>query len=371
MSGRRRPPKRSKGNKRPASGFGRVWRLLFAFVLPVVVALSSLLVWSRLPGPESVHVVTVVVSNDVGTGSLGTQLSRYGLVRQPWLFDVYMRLLGRSSRWESGTHYLRAGMTPHDLADCLTRAPSRPKVQFTIPEGFDQFRIARRLEALGVCTAQDFLATAKSTELLRELSIHGTSVEGYLFPLTYTTTVDAEPRTIIANCVAETRRRIEKLNQTHHQALTRLSNQRGWGEAELLTLASMIEKETPHDEERPIIAGVFFNRLDNPDFYPRRMLQSDPTALYGCQMLAGSLTSCDGNGGKVSPAMLRDAQNPYNTYRHPGLPPGPIANPGETSIAAVLTPVPSDYLYFVAKSGRHVFSRSLAQHDAAIRDSTE
>lgn len=133
----------------------------------------------------------------------------------------------------------------------------------------------------------------------------------------------------------------------------------------------MIEKETPHDEERPIIAGVFFNRLDNPDFFPRRMLQSDPTALYGCQLMAGSLPSCTGNGGKVSPAMLRDAQNPYNTYRHPGLPPGPIANPGEASIAAVLAPTPSEYLYFVAKNGRHVFSRSLAQHDAAIRDSTE
>jgi UPF0755 protein len=148
-------------------------------------------------------------------------------------------------------------------------------------------------------------------------------------------------------------------------------NQRGWDEYELLTLASMIEKETNHDDERPIIAGIFFNRLDNPDFRPKKMLQSDPTALYGCLVMPSQIPTCTGYGGKVTPAMLRDPQNPYNTYRHPGLPPGPISNPGEPSIAAVLSPAQTDYLFFVAKNGRHVFSHNLAEHEAATHESSE
>jgi len=370
MSRRRKPSSRAKEHKRRASMAGALWRIGLTAILLSGAALLTLVVWSRLPGPGSVSHVSIDLRADVEQ-SIGHQLSQAGLVRQPLLFDSYLHVLGRWGRWNSGVHFLSANMTPSVLADCLARAPTRPKVQLTIPEGFDLFRIARRLEVAGVCASEDFLGASTSKEVLSELSVHGPSVEGYLFPLTYTFAVDSDPRTIISNCVAETRRRIEKLNQAEKQALTRLSAQRGWGEFELLTLASIIEKETPHDDERPIIAGIFFNRLDDPDFHPRRMLQSDPTALYGCQVLRGQIPSCEGSGGKVSPAMLRDTQNPYNTYRHAGLPPGPIANPGEASIAAVLTPTQSDYLFFVAKNGRHVFSRSLAQHEAAIRDSSE
>jgi UPF0755 protein len=169
----------------------------------------------------------------------------------------------------------------------------------------------------------------------------------------------------------ETQQRIEKLNEEHEHGFDRLKKERGWGELELLTLASIIEKETPHDDERPIIASVFFNRLDDPEFHPRRMLQSDPTALYGCLLAASQIPSCAGNTGKVNPTMLRDPQNPYNTYKHPGLPPGPIGNPGEASIAAVMAPAHTQFLFFVAKNGRHVFSRSLTEHEAAIRDASE
>lgn len=305
------------------------------------------------------------------TPSIGTQLSRAGFIRQPLLFDAYLRLTGQWNRWTSGRHLLKASMTPRDLAACLTQAPSRSQVQLTIPEGFDIFRIAHRLESIGVCTAEDFLAAARAPDLLKLLAIKGKTVEGYLFPLTYTVHVDSDARSLIASWVAGTRRRIERLSETHNQGMTRLMNQRAWGEFEVLTLASIIEKETSHDDERPIIAGIFFNRLDNPDFHPRRMLQSDPTALYGCLVFPDLIATCAGNDGKVNPAMLRDPQNPYNTYRHAGLPPGPIANPGPASIAAVMSPIPTEYFFFVARNGRHVFSRNLAEHEAAIRDLPE
>jgi UPF0755 protein len=259
-------------------------------------------------------------------------------------------------------------MTPRALADCLVQAPSRPNVAVSIPEGFDIYRLSRRLESLGVCEASDFLSLAHSQPLLTELEIKGTSVEGYLFPLTYSWPLDADPRAIIIDAVAETRRRLARLAEEHPAGYRRLTSERGWGQHEILTLASMVEKETPHSDERPIIASVFFNRLDSAEFLPRQMLQSDPTAIYGCLATPDSIPSCRGSGNRPNPAMLRDPTNPYNTYRHPGLPPGPIANPGEVSIAAVLEPTPSEFFFFVAKNGRHIFSKTLAQHATAIHD---
>src|SRR5262249_6208505 len=132
-------------------------------------------------------------------------------------------------------------------------------------------------------------------------------------------------------------------------------------------LASVVEKEAARSDELPIIASVFFNRLNDPDFQPLRMLQSDPTAGYGCVALP-SIESCKGFTGRVTPAILRDPGNPYNTYRHPGLPPGLIPNPGLAAIEAVLVPAKTDYLFFVAQGdGRHAFSRTLGEHEAAIR----
>ena len=369
MSKRRRSLNRNgHGKRRLSRRHSRLWGVMLSILLPLGATVLSILVWSRLPGPGSdVHTLLVVVSAEP-TPLIGNQLRDAGLIKQPFLFDAFFRLTGGSNRFVPGPHLLRNGMTPRDLAACLTRASNRPKVQLTIPEGFDQFRIARRLDSLGICASRDFLAAAQAPDLLKELGIVGKTVEGYLCPLTYSLAVDSEPRALITNWVTETRRRIEKLNQLHDQALTRLRNQRAWGEYEVLTLASIIEKETNHDDERPIIAGIFFNRLDDPDFRPKRMLQSDPTALYGCLAMPSQILTCTGHGGKVNPAMLRDTQNPYNTYRHPGLPPGPISNPGEASIAAVLSPTQTDYLFFFAKNGRHVFSRTLAEHEAVIHD---
>jgi UPF0755 protein len=116
------------------------------------------------------------------------------------------------------------------------------------------------------------------------------------------------------------------------------------------------------------VASVFFNRLTDPEFRPLRMLQSDPTAAYGCLTLAASTPSCAGYRGQVTPAILRDATNPYNTYKNPGLPPGPIGNPGLLAIRAVLEPAQTDFLYFFARGGKHTFTRTFAEHRQAIED---
>jgi UPF0755 protein len=170
--------------------------------------------------------------------------------------------------------------------------------------------------------------------------------------------------------VAETRQRLRKVDaRLGGKQLERLANERGWGEHEILTLASLIEKEAAVDDERPIIASVFYNRLDSDSFRPKRMLQSDPTAGYGCLVQAERIPSCRDYQRRILPAMLRDSSNPYNTYRHPGLPPGPIASPGEASISSVLKPASTSYYYFVATgAGRHRFSQTLEEHEERIRN---
>ena len=137
--------------------------------------------------------------------------------------------------------------------------------------------------------------------------------------------------------------------------------------SEVVTLASLIEKEAAVDDERPIIASVFLNRLRDATFVPRR-LQSDPASAYGCIAVPETAASCRTFTGKVTHEMNADDGNPYNTYRHDGLPPGPIANPGEKSLAAVLAPPDTHYFYFVARGeNRHTFSETYAQHNEAIR----
>ena len=164
------------------------------------------------------------------------------------------------------------------------------------------------------------------------------------------------------------RRRLGRLDEKYAGALQRLRGEYGWGQREVLTMASIIEKEARHHDERPAVASVYYNRLTDPDFTPPRRLQADPTAGYGCLIEPVQAPSCADYRGRVTPAMLRDPDNRYNTYLHDGLPPGPIANPGEQSIEAALAPARTDYRFFVAqRDGRHSFSRTLEEHNRAIR----
>jgi UPF0755 protein len=236
-----------------------------------------------------------------------------------------------------------------------------------IPEGLTRFDIAKRLQTARVCSARLFLETTVDPELLGRLAITGNSVEGYLFPATYDFAMDSEPSQVVARMKAEFDKRYERL--THENALgtDALRTGMGWGTAEILTLASIVEKEAAVDEERPLIASVFMNRLRDPSFTPKR-LQSDPTSAYGCLAQPERINSCRTYLGRVTPDMNADETNPYTTYRHEGLPPGPIANPGEKSLLAVLAPADSHYLYFVARGeGRHTFSETFSQHNDAIR----
>jgi UPF0755 protein len=292
-------------------------------------------------------------------------LKAAGIVQSAAVFRWYLRLTGTTP--EGGPHLLRDNLSPRELVQRLSRSPARPSVRVTIPEGYHHRQIADRLAELEVCTAQDFTTAVFDPRLLAELGLRGPSVEGYLFPATYELFVDSDPRAIVRTLVAEARKRLARLEARRPGALAALGASDGFDEQAVFTLASIVEREAADPAEHPLIASVFFNRLRDPSFRPLKALESDPTAAYGCLVEPTLAPSCAGFHGQVTPALLRDPKNRYNTYRHGGLPPGPIANPGESALAAVLAPAPSDYLYFVASGrGKHAFSRTFEEHRQAI-----
>jgi peptidoglycan lytic transglycosylase G len=341
--------------------------LLAVVLAGLALCLSPLWIWSVVSGPGSGDSFVAEVHENATLAELSELLATRGALHSPRLFRAYVGLLQPGFELSAGEHLLNDAASPRELAQRLARSSKRAVEHVTLPEGFHLVQVGQRLERAQVCTLSAFRRAVSDPKLLRELGIEGASAEGYLFPASYRLLVDSDAREVVRVLAAEAKKRLRKLASDHPGRLEQLANEFGFREREVLTLASMIEKEAQASDERPLIASVFFNRLRDPEFRPTRMLQSDPTASYGCVVSGAEIPSCVGFHGSVTPALLRDPVNPYNTYRHAGLPPGPIANPGEASIAAVLDPAHSDFLYFVAKGGgRHSFSRTFAEHREAL-----
>jgi UPF0755 protein len=316
------------------------------------------------------------VSLEVPSGANAEELARLLADEDLVASELFMRLYLRSSgtsELATGPHLFVGGESPRQIEARLRRATSRPKVKLTIPEGFHRYAIAERLEKLGITGRATFLSVSADPMLLEALEIPQSAVggaesaEGYLFPATYELSVDSPAEEVLARLVGEARLRWQRLASKHPEGLAELERSLGWGRREIVLLASIVEKEAVVEEERPIIASVFLNRLRDPSFTPKR-LQSDPTSAYGCFVMPERIPACQGFTGKITPALNQDPANRYSTYVVEGLPVGPISNPGERSIEAVLAPATSTFLYFVAKGGgRHHFSATLEEHNRAIR----
>jgi UPF0755 protein len=322
--------------------------------------------WARGAGPGAGARKLLAFGPDLSAADVAERLEGAGLVRSATAVGWYLRLTG--SKAVPGPHLLRDDLSPRELAQRLARSPARPHGRVTIPEGYNHQQIGARLAELEVCAAADFNAAVFDPALLHELNLRGPSAEGFLFPATYELPVDSDPGTVVRLLVGEMRKRLGRLTARHPGALDALAKTDGMDEHDVVTLASMVEREAADPAEHPLIASVFFNRLRDPSFRPLRTLESDPTAAYGCLVEPSLAPSCASFHGLVTPALLRDPKNRYNTYRHPGVPPGPIANPGESALAAVLAPEVSDYLYFVASGhGHHSFSKTFEEHRNAIQ----
>lgn len=349
------------------------WVTLAAVVGAVFVALVAAVAWltveyPKRPGPGEGKVVEVELPAGTSARQLASQLAGKGVISDPYLWELYLRLIGADRKLRVGIVLLRDNMTMRQVVRRVASGEGAVEVKVTIPEGYSRFEIAELFERWNLCRSGDFIRATENSRLLYELGIEAASAEGYLFPDTYRFIDNSGAETLVRRLVGVWRQRVPRLLGEYPAALAELHRQLGWGVHQVIILASIVEKETALAEERPMIAGVYLNRLLKPDFRPRR-LQADPTVAYGCLVAPAGLASCAGYRNKqITHLMLQDSGNPYNTYRIEGLPPGPISNPGLPSIRAVLAPARHDFLYFVAgRGGQHRFSATIDAHNLAVK----
>jgi UPF0755 protein len=367
---RRRRRKKVAPEKTSAGRSALFW--IFTVVGGAIAAGATyfLVVYPSSAGPGAGKDVEIVIDHDEPTSSVIDKLDRAGLLGSRARFAIYARL--SAPTFAPGPHLLTDDAGPGELLRRLERAGAASKSKVTIPEGWNRYDIGKRLQNLHVASQSAFIEATGDGGLLRELALDGESAEGFLFPATYDLAKDSDPRDVVRRLVAEFERRFAALEQNHRLGRANLEATLGWSRREIVTLASMVEKEAAVDEERPIIASVFLNRLRDPSF-KRKVLQCDPTAGYGCLVLKDKVPGCAGYTGKITHAVNSDPLNTYSTYMHEGLPPGPIANPGVKSLQAVLAPASTKYLYFVtrAEAHRHAFSETVEEHNTAVKDLRE
>lgn len=296
----------------------------------------------------------------VEPGQSGTEiaaaLEEAGLVESAWAFQLLTRLRGAQSELRAGEYQLRRNMTAGEIVESL-RGGIGNVGGFTVPEGWRAAEIADALEKRGLARRDEFLALVRAGDFQSDfLSSRppGASLEGYLFPDTYQI-VPGKPTREIVQLM------LDVFGQRFTPEMRAQAAQRGLTAHQVVTLASIVEREAVRAEERPVIASVFYNRL------ARGMkLQTDPTVQYAVAGVNPPL-AVGGYWKRGLTELDLQIDSPYNTYRQVGLPPGPIANPGLASIQAVLQPAQTEYLYFVAKpDGSHAFARTLREHNENV-----
>ena len=283
-----------------------------------------------------------------GSVSMGRRLAEMGVVRSATSFRVAVWLRGAGRRLQAGEYRFDRAMTTSEVVDKLARGDVYVRA-ITFREGLTVREMAALFESGGFGTAADFIAASKNAQLVTEIDPAARDLEGYLFPDTYT----LQRRTTAEQLVE---RMVNRFKKALTSDIQQQASERGLSVRQLVTLASLVEKETGKAEERPIVAGVYSNRL--------RIgmgLQCDPTVIYAL-MLAGRY---DGNIRKGD----LQIDSPYNTYRYAGLPPGPIAAPGAASLAAAASPADVPYLFFVSRNdGSHVFATTLEEHNRNVNE---
>jgi UPF0755 protein len=310
-----------------------------SLVFVVALGAAALHIFFMPPAPFA-EPRMVTIEKGQSFRQIAHELESAGIVRNAFAFLLYAQFTGESRKVKPGDYAFRGGEAMSDVMRHLVRGDF-VVVTVAIPEGLTVHEIAERLGAAGLVCAADFEQAARGGRLVRALGLMPLGAEGYLFPATYKFSPRATVDDILAAMLAR-----------FYQVLTPQVEEQMFKEGldarRLVTMASIVEKEAKMPGERPLIAGVFYNRLR-----AGMPLQSDPTAEYSL-------------AGESAAAAVR-TPSAYNTYLIAGLPPGPIANPGLKSIEAALYPAHTEFLYFVARDdGTHVFSKTLKDQDRAI-----
>lgn len=321
------------------------WLIAGSALLALLVAAAGATAVRRALAPAGGMGPAVVFT--VGRGeplaAIANNLQRAGLVRNAKAVVWLARYRGLDQSLRAGEFQVSPAQTPDAILDHLAHGQV-VTYEVAIPEGFRLEQIARRLEAAGLTDAAAFEAIARDPETAAKLGVDGETLEGYLYPETYRLPHGLDPLEVASVLV--------KQFLEVWSGIEAAAREQNLSMREVVILASIVEKESGVAEERPLIASVFRNRL------ARRMrLETDPTVIYGIENFDGNLRRSD----------LENAENPYNTYKIPGLPPGPIASPGAEALRAVVNPAESQFLYFVSRNdGTHQFSQTYREHEVAV-----
>ena len=330
----------------------RSMKYLAALVLAgiVIAAAAAVVLWQRMHEPfkgytESERFV------EIPSGSSGTvirqRLVEAGVVRDEMAFRVAAWWSGEGRALKAGEYRFDRALSPLEVVRMLARGDVYAR-RLTFPEGLTIAEMAKIFEAQGFGRARTFVEAARNGNLIHDLDPAAQDLEGYLFPETYALPRGTAPAALIAMMV-------KRFRDAYPADLRARAEASGLSTRQLVTLASLVEKETGVAEERPIVAAVYRNRIKIG-----MGMQADPTLIYALQK-AGRY---DGNIHREDLAF----DSPYNTYRYAGLPPGPIASPGRASLEAAASPAEVPYLYFVSRNnGSHAFSTTLAEHNRNVQ----
>lgn len=315
--------------------------LLFAPLFAVFLAMTNVYYKIQIWKYEGEDIAFQIGPGD-GFSKINGRLFEKKIINSAKLFHHYAKINGLMTKFKAGNYIIKTNSNMIDVLNTLVSGKSIT-ISVTIPEGKNLFEIAEILASKKIIPDENsFIAVAKNPATAEELSIHGNRVEGYLFPETYHFSEGTSPEQVIKAMVSTFNKKTESLD-FENSGLTK---------HQVIILASVVEKETGAKWERPLIAGVFRNRLSK-----RMRLESDPTTIYGIwENYTGNLTRNH----------LRE-KTAYNTYKIPGLPAGPISNPGLESIKAVINPEKHNFLFFVSKNdGTHIFSENYKKHQNAV-----
>lgn len=320
-------------------------KLVKIFIAISFVAMCSigLYVYSQSTSKYEGENSYFTISPGQGFSKINYRLYKEGFISNPSFFYRYVQFKDKLTDFQAGTYEILKGMTVAEVLFELTEGqPILTKV--TLPEGRNLYEVAKLMEEAGICSEADFIKTAKDQKLIKKLNITAPSLEGYLYPETYKFAPKTSAQKVIETMIDTFKQRTQNLDFSKSSL----------SKHEVIILASIVEKETGAGFERPIIAGVYLNRLKKP-----MRLQADPTTIYGIWETY--------NGNLRKRHLLE--KTAYNTYKLNGLPLGPIANPSIAAINAVLTPNQHNYLYFVSKNdGTHVFTPNYKEHLQAVRE---
>lgn len=334
-----------------------VFKSVCMLVVLAALALGGYLLHSHLPkvlrdispaqGAKNIPAgqeVIVTVPKGASLSQVASVLQEKGIISNRLVFKIVGLIRGEQAKIKAGDYALKTGSDAGEVLDLLISGKTL-MVSFTVPEGYNIFQMADLLQKRGIMSRAQFLKMSQDPAMIKELGLEGATLEGFLFPDTYSFRPSEK-----TNGEQIVQAMVKRFWEVYDRDVRSSAEQNGWTPFQVVTLASLIEKEA-RASEHDLVSCVFHNRLKK-----HMKLQSDPTVIYGVKPMGSKITRADLN---------RD--HSYNTYVHAGLPPGPIANPGKASLIAAVHPADKPYLYFVARNdGTHQFSTTLREHNNAV-----